>query len=46
MLSEDDFAKGEGFSRRDDHSLEETVRGQDEHAISRELAKTNGRKRP
>ncbi|MFJ9123448.1 MULTISPECIES: hypothetical protein [unclassified Streptomyces] len=46
VLNEDDFAKGEGFSRRDDHSLEETVRGQDEHAISRELAKTNGRKRP
>lgn len=46
VLSEDDFAKGERFSRRDDHSLEETVRGQDEHAVSRELAKTNGRKGP
>ncbi|MFD0460287.1 hypothetical protein ACFQ2H_39575 [Streptomyces violaceoruber] len=45
VLSEDDFAKGERFSRRDDHSLEETVQGQGEAAISRELAKT-GSKRP
>ncbi|MFD7563920.1 hypothetical protein ACFV7O_12080 [Streptomyces tendae] len=39
VLSEDDFAAGEHFSRRDDHSLEKTVLGRDEHAISRELGK-------
>lgn len=46
VLSEGDFAKGERFSQRDDRSLEETVRGQDEHAISRELEKASGGKRP
>ncbi|MFI1675870.1 hypothetical protein [Streptomyces sp. NPDC020607] len=45
VLSEDDFAKGERFAQRDDHSLEETVRGQDEAAISHELEKTDD-KRP
>ncbi|MFG2315019.1 hypothetical protein [Streptomyces tendae] len=39
VLGEDDFARGERFSRRDDHSLEEAVLGRDEHAISRELRK-------
>lgn len=46
VLSEDDFAKGERFSLRDDHSLEQAVRGQDEHAISRELAKASSGKGP
>lgn len=45
VLSEDDFAKGERFSQRDDHSLEQAVRGQGEAAISRELA-TAGARRP
>ncbi|MEU7225496.1 hypothetical protein [Streptomyces chrestomyceticus] len=45
-LSESDFARGEWFSRRDDHNLEETVRGQDERAISRELAEARGGRRP
>ncbi|WP_229871790.1 hypothetical protein [Streptomyces longisporoflavus] len=45
VLGEDDFAKGERFAQRDGHSLEETVRGQDEAAILRELEKTGG-KRP
>ncbi|MEU6676416.1 hypothetical protein [Streptomyces sp. NPDC046925] len=45
VLSEDDFAKGERFFQRDDHSLEEAVRGQGEDAISRELRKAGG-KRP
>lgn len=45
VLNEDDFAKGEQFSPRDAPSLEETVRGQDEDAISRELVKAGG-KRP
>ncbi|MFD5655017.1 MULTISPECIES: hypothetical protein [unclassified Streptomyces] len=44
MLSEADFAKGERFSQRHDHSLEETVRGQGEAAISRELAKAGSRR--
>ncbi|NEB15880.1 hypothetical protein [Streptomyces coelicoflavus] len=37
VLSEGGFAEGERFSRQDDHSLEEAVLGQGEHAISREL---------
>ncbi|MFL9655506.1 hypothetical protein ACJ7VE_17520 [Streptomyces sp. PB17] len=44
VLSEDEFAKGERFSQRDDHSLEQAVRGQSEAAISRELAKAGGRR--
>ncbi|MEU5777858.1 hypothetical protein ABZ819_31720 [Streptomyces venezuelae] len=45
VLSEDDFAKGERFSQRVGHSLEETVRGRDETAILRELEKASA-KRP
>lgn len=37
MLSEDDVALGERFSRLDDDSLEEDVKGQDERAVVREL---------
>ncbi|MFD6434192.1 hypothetical protein [Streptomyces venezuelae] len=43
-LSEDDFAKGERFSQRDDRSLERAVRGQGEAAITRELEKAGGRR--
>ncbi|MFI0237641.1 hypothetical protein [Streptomyces sp. NPDC016845] len=45
VLSEDDFARGERFAQRDDHSLEETVRGRDEAAISRELEKAGDKSR-
>ncbi|MEW2389330.1 hypothetical protein AB0933_13320 [Streptomyces venezuelae] len=45
VLSEDDFAKGERFSQRVGHSLEQTVRGRDEKAILRELQKASA-KRP
>ncbi|MET9825754.1 MULTISPECIES: hypothetical protein [Streptomyces] len=37
VLSEDDVALGERFSRLDDDSLEEDVKGQDERAVVREL---------
>ncbi|MEU3612137.1 hypothetical protein ABZ725_07425 [Streptomyces sp. NPDC006872] len=36
-LSKEDVALGEVFSRSDDHSLEKTVHGQDEAAVTREL---------
>ncbi|MFV0135961.1 hypothetical protein ACLGIH_22575 [Streptomyces sp. HMX87] len=37
VLGEEDFARGERFSRRDDSSLEETVLGQNAQAVTREL---------
>ncbi|MFD0256107.1 hypothetical protein ACFVGX_34955 [Streptomyces sp. NPDC127113] len=36
-LSKEDVARGERFSRKDDHSLEKAVHGQDEQAVIREL---------
>ncbi len=36
-LSKDDVARGERFSRKDDHSLEKAAHGQDEQAVTREL---------
>lgn len=46
-LSKEDVARGERFSRKDDHSLEKAVHGQDEQAVTRELAraKTESRAR-
>ncbi|MFE1147437.1 hypothetical protein ACFW42_09940 [Streptomyces albidoflavus] len=43
VLSEDEYAKGERFSQRDDHSLEQAVRGQGEAATTRKLAKASNR---
>ncbi|MFB7091029.1 hypothetical protein [Streptomyces sp. NPDC056296] len=40
-LSKDDVARGERFSRKDDHSLEKAVHGQDEPAVIRELERAN-----
>ncbi|CAM5368318.1 hypothetical protein STENM223S_05430 [Streptomyces tendae] len=40
-LSKDDVARGEHFSRKDDHSLEKAVHGQDEQAVIRELRRAN-----
>lgn len=37
VLSKEDVARGELFSRKDDDSLEETILGQDEQAVRREL---------
>ncbi|MFJ8540774.1 hypothetical protein ACIRFH_01945 [Streptomyces sp. NPDC093586] len=42
-LSEDDVARGERFSRRDDHSLEKTLHGQDKQAVTRELEQAGTR---
>ncbi|WP_256968649.1 hypothetical protein [Streptomyces sp. CS227] len=44
MLSEDEYAKGERFPQRHDHSLEQGVRGQGEAAPTRKLAKASGRR--
>ncbi|MFJ8151691.1 hypothetical protein [Streptomyces sp. NPDC094468] len=38
VLSEQDVAEGERFSRHDDHSLEKALLGQDEDAVKRALA--------
>ncbi|MFJ3757482.1 hypothetical protein [Streptomyces sp. NPDC090080] len=38
VLSEQDVAEGERFSRHDDHSLEKALLGQDENAVKRALA--------
>ncbi|MFI9150972.1 hypothetical protein [Streptomyces sp. NPDC053367] len=43
VLSEQDVARGERFSRRDDRSLEETLLGRGEAAVSRELGRAEGR---
>ncbi|MFB7595386.1 hypothetical protein [Streptomyces sp. NPDC056160] len=43
VLSKDDVARGELFSRSDDHSLEKALLGQDEQAVVRALARA-GRK--
>ncbi|MGC0330688.1 hypothetical protein RKD23_003678 [Streptomyces sp. SAI-170] len=43
VLPEQDVARGERFSRRDDQSLEETLLGQGEAAVSRELGRAEGR---
>jgi hypothetical protein len=40
-LSQDDIAQGEHFSRRDDHSLEKAVHGQDKQAVTQELAQAS-----
>ncbi|MFF8530769.1 hypothetical protein ACN6K9_006109 [Streptomyces sp. SAS_267] len=37
VLSKEDVARGEQFSRLDDHSLEKTLLGQGEQAVTREL---------
>lgn len=37
VLSAEDFARGERFSRQDDNSLEEAILGKDERAVVREL---------
>ncbi|MFE6420549.1 MULTISPECIES: hypothetical protein [Streptomyces] len=46
-LSKEDVARGERFSRKDDHSLEKAVHGQGEQAVTRELerAKTEAQAR-
>jgi hypothetical protein len=43
VLTEQDVARGERFSRHDDQSLEEALLGQGEAAVSRELARAEGR---
>jgi hypothetical protein len=44
VLTEQDVARGERFSRKDDQSLEETLLGQGETAVSRELRSAEDRK--
>ncbi|MFE2063083.1 hypothetical protein ACFXDH_11845 [Streptomyces sp. NPDC059467] len=41
VLSKEDVAEGERFSRHDDHSLEKAVLGQDEQAVKRTLERTS-----
>lgn len=43
VLSKEDVARGESFSRLDDHSLEKALLGQDEQAVTRELDRAGGR---
>ncbi|WP_030038716.1 hypothetical protein [Streptomyces resistomycificus] len=42
VLSKEDVARGERFSRKDDQSLEKAVLGQDEQAITRALDRADG----
>ncbi|MBZ6132193.1 MULTISPECIES: hypothetical protein [Streptomyces] len=44
-LSEDDVARGERFSRVDDHSLEKTAHGKDEQAVRQELERAGAHPR-
>ncbi|MET9381474.1 hypothetical protein ABZY09_10350 [Streptomyces sp. NPDC002928] len=44
VLGTDDFAEGERISRSDDHSLEKTLLGQDENALTRALDRGAGQK--
>ncbi|WP_129308201.1 hypothetical protein [Streptomyces sp. L2] len=39
VLSKEDVSRGERFSRKDDHSLERALLGQNEAAVTRELAR-------
>ena len=43
-LGKDDVALGERFSRKDDHSLEKTVLGRDEEAVTGELRRAGDKK--
>ncbi|MFI8192443.1 hypothetical protein ACIF8T_27275 [Streptomyces sp. NPDC085946] len=43
VLSKEDVARGERFSREDDTSLEEVLSGRDEQAVKRELDGASGR---
>ncbi|MGV9291014.1 hypothetical protein [Streptomyces sp. NPDC003719] len=45
LLSQDDIAQGEHFSRRDDHSLEKAVHGQDKQALIRALTQAGAQPR-
>ncbi|MCH0571414.1 hypothetical protein I3F60_19450 [Streptomyces sp. MUM 136J] len=43
MLSKEDVARGERFSRSDDHGLEKALLGRDERAVTRALRGGSGK---